>query len=90
MPRFPGRFRFRRARRRTGPDHNSAPAAPYMTGNTEHPAGNKPGNPLVTALQAPPLIVFHGPVGLSESAASLVIAAVWMCGVYLLGRAGQN
>ncbi|MEW2392356.1 hypothetical protein AB0933_28750 [Streptomyces venezuelae] len=61
-----------------------------MTGNTEHPAGNKPGNPLVTALQAPPLIVFHGPAGLSESAASLVIAAVWMCGVYLLGRAGQN
>ncbi|WP_306336807.1 hypothetical protein [Streptomyces sp. KL118A] len=90
MPHFPGRFRFERTRRRTGPDHNSAPGTPYMTGNTEHPAGNKPGNPLVTALQAPPLIVFHGEPSLSETTASLVIAAVWMGGVYLLGRTGQN
>ncbi len=73
----PGRFRFLRTRRRTGPDLNSARSMPYMTGNAAQSPGNTAGNTFAAALQTPPIVVLCGQPGLLEVASSLVIVAVW-------------
>lgn len=86
MPRFPGRFRFPRTGRRTGSDPNSAPSAPYMTGNTAQSPGNAASGPLTSLLQAPPIVVLYGEPSALQVTASLVAAALWMAGVYLNSR----
>ncbi|MFF1594112.1 hypothetical protein ACFVY0_39380 [Streptomyces sp. NPDC058286] len=61
----------------------------YMTGNTEQSPGNVAAAPLSAALQAQPVVVFMGDPGALEVTASLVMAALWMAGVYLRGRRGR-
>jgi hypothetical protein len=72
--------------RRSGSDSNSAMPNTYMTGNTEQSSGNAPPAPLSAALQTQPLVVFMGDPGPLEMTASLVMAALWLAGVYLHGR----